>query len=272
MRRNEVDRLVDASLVFLACVFSSHGGGLIGKSGPGPWPFGLFFFLLKETALLWLPVVVPSKSPKPERPPNEHRILITSFIVVIAPGTGVLYTLAYGLSRGAVGSIYAAIGCTFGIVPHLLSAILGLAALLHASALAFQIVKFAGVAYLLYMAWGALREKGALAVERKVDTRTAREIIVKGALINILNPKLSMFFLAFLPQFVSETEAGAAWKMVGLGGVFMAMTLAVFVVYGLFAAAVRDRVVTKPAVMAWVRRLFAGAFVALGAKLALADR
>jgi len=198
--------------------------------------------------------------------------LITSFIVVIAPGTGVLYTLAYGLSRGALGSIFAAIGCTFGTVPHLLSAILGLAALLHASALAFQVVKFAGVAYLLYMAWGALKERGALAVERKVDTRTAREIIVKGALINILNPKLSMFFLAFLPQFVSEQEAGAAWKMIGLGGVFMVMTLAVFIVYGLFAAAVRDRVVTRPAVMAWIRRIFAGAFVALGAKLALAER
>ncbi len=198
--------------------------------------------------------------------------LITSLVVVIVPGTGVLYTLAYGLSRGAVGSIYAAFGCTLGIIPHLLSAILGLAALLHASAVAFQAVKFCGVAYLLYMAWSALREKGALSVERKVDRRSGREIIVKGALINILNPKLSMFFLAFLPQFVSGAEEGATWKMVGLGGVFMVMTLVVFIVYGLFAAAVRNHIVTRPAVMAWIRRIFAGTFVALSAKLALAER
>ncbi|MBT4084173.1 MAG: LysE family translocator [Alphaproteobacteria bacterium] len=198
--------------------------------------------------------------------------LITSFILVIAPGTGVLYTLAYGLSRGAIGSIHAAIGCTMGIVPHLLSAILGLAALLHASATAFQIAKFVGVAYLLYMAWGVLREKGALSVERKTDMRSGREIMIKGALINILNPKLSMFFLAFLPQFVSGTGMQATWQMVMLGGIFMAMTLAVFIVYGLFAAAVRDQIITRPKVMTWVRRAYAGAFVVIGAKLAFTDR
>jgi threonine/homoserine/homoserine lactone efflux protein len=198
--------------------------------------------------------------------------LITSFILVIAPGTGVLYTLAYGLSRGAIGSIYAAIGCTMGIVPHLLSAILGLAALLHASATAFQIAKFVGVAYLLYMAWGVLREKGALSIERKTDMRSGREIMIKGALINILNPKLSMFFLAFLPQFVSGTGMQATWQMVMLGGIFMAMTLTVFICYGLFAAAVRDQIITRPKVMTWVRRAYAGAFVAIGAKLAFAVR
>jgi threonine/homoserine/homoserine lactone efflux protein len=198
--------------------------------------------------------------------------LTTSLIVVIAPGTGVLYTLAHGLSRGARSSVFAAIGCTLGIVPHMLAAILGLAALLHASALAFQAVKVAGVLYLLYMAWGALREKGALRVERKVDNRSAFAIVVKGALVNILNPKLSIFFLAFLPQFVAPQAPGAALQMVYLGGVFMALTLAVFVLYGLFAAAVRERIISSPDVMAWVRRLFAGAFALLAARLALAER
>jgi threonine/homoserine/homoserine lactone efflux protein len=198
--------------------------------------------------------------------------LLTSLILVVAPGTGVLYTLAYGLSRGAKGSIYAAIGCTFGIVPHLLSAILGLAAILHASATAFQVAKFAGVAYLLYMAWSALQEKGALSVEKKVDTKSGREIMIKGALINVLNPKLSMFFLAFLPQFVTTTETGATLQMTVLGATFMAMTLAVFICYGLFAASVRDQIITRPRVMTWVRRTYAGAFVAMGAKLALTDR
>jgi len=198
--------------------------------------------------------------------------LITSFIVVIVPGTGVLYTLAHGLSRGAMVSVVAAFGCTLGILPHIAATVLGLAALLHASAVAFEVVKYLGVAYLLYMAWGILQEKGALAVEAEVDSRSMGGVIVKGILINILNPKLSMFFLAFLPQFVSSGAGGGAWRMLGLGVVFMAMTFAVFIVYGLFAAAVRDSIISRPRVMAWFRRAFAGAFVALGLKLALAER
>lgn len=198
--------------------------------------------------------------------------LITSFIVVIIPGTGVIYTLAHGLARGSLASAVAAFGCTLGILPHIAAAVFGLAALLHASALAFQVVKVAGVLYLLYMAWGILQEKGALAVDASVDTRSLLGVAVKGILINILNPKLSMFFLAFLPQFVSPAEPGATLKMLWLGSVFMLMTLVVFVIYGLFAAAVRDHIVTRPSVMAWFRRGFALAFVALGAKLALSER
>ncbi|MFA6265422.1 MAG: LysE family translocator [Pseudolabrys sp.] len=198
--------------------------------------------------------------------------LITSFIVVISPGTGVLYTLAVGLSRGSRASMVAAFGCTLGIVPHIAAAILGLAALLHTSALAFQIFKYAGCAYLLYMAWGALREHGALSVSKETGHRTEAAIAVKGVLINILNPKLSIFFLAFLPLFVRADEAHPIPLMLELSAVFMAMTFAVFVVYGLFAAAVRDRVVTRPRVMMWMRRTFAGAFVALGVRLAFAER
>ena len=198
--------------------------------------------------------------------------LITSFIVVIVPGTGVLYTLAHGLSRGAMVSVVAAFGCTLGILPHIAATVLGLAALLHASAVAFEVVKYLGVPYLLYMAWAILQEKGALAVEAEVDSCSMGGVIVKGILINILNPKLSIFFLAFLPQFVSSGAGGGAWRMLGLGVVFMAMTFAVFIVYGLFAAAVRDSIISRPRVMAWFRRAFAGAFVALGLKLALAER
>ena len=198
--------------------------------------------------------------------------LITSLIVVISPGTGVLYTLAVGLSRGGKASVAAAFGCTLGIVPHIAAAILGLAALLHTSALAFEVFKYAGCAYLLYMAWGTLREHGALSVAKETDRRTAAAIAIKGILINILNPKLSIFFLAFLPLFVSATEAAPVMRMLELSAVFMLMTFAVFVVYGLFAAAVRDHVVTRPRVMAWLRRSFAAAFVALGAKLAFAQR
>ena len=198
--------------------------------------------------------------------------LITSFLIVASPGTGVLYTLATALTRGTRASVAAAIGCTIGIVPHMAAAILGLAALLHASALAFQAFKYLGVAYLLWMAWSALRERGALSVENEADARSAAQVIVNAVMINILNPKLSIFFLAFLPQFVSAHETQPLSRMLELSAVFMLMTLAVFIAYGLFAASIREHVVSNPRVLTWMRRGFAGAFVALGAKLALADR
>jgi threonine/homoserine/homoserine lactone efflux protein len=198
--------------------------------------------------------------------------LITSLIVVVSPGTGVLFTLAAGLSRGSRASVVAAFGCTLGIVPHMAAAIMGVAALLHASAVAFQTLKYLGVAYLLYMAWSALQERGALRVEAQVDARSSPQVIVSSILVNILNPKLSIFFFAFLPQFVSAGEAHPLSRMLELSGAFMAMTFAVFVGYGLFAAAIRRHVISRPRVLTWMRRVFAGAFVALGAKLALAER
>ncbi|MEA2921748.1 MAG: hypothetical protein QOF07_1711 [Bradyrhizobium sp.] len=198
--------------------------------------------------------------------------LLTSLIVVVSPGTGVLYTLAVAVTGGSRAGIAAAFGCTLGIVPHLAAAMLGLAAVLHASALAFSVLKWGGVLYLAWMAWQALRERGALAVDAKVDARPRRRIIVTGFLINILNPKLSIFFLAFLPQFIAADDRHPLMRMLELSAVFMAMTFAVFVVYGLFAAKVRDRIVTRPKVMAWLRRGFAAGFAALGARLAFADR
>ncbi len=198
--------------------------------------------------------------------------LITSFIVVVSPGTGVVFTLATGLTRGARAATVAAFGCTLGIVPHMAAAILGLSALLHTSALAFQVFKYLGVAYLLYMAWDAWREHGALKVEKDASHRSAVQVTVKAILINILNPKLSIFFLAFLPQFLRADEAAPMARMLELSLVFMLMTFVVFVGYGLFAAKIRDHVISRPAVLTWMRRTFAGAFVALGAKLAFADR
>jgi threonine/homoserine/homoserine lactone efflux protein len=198
--------------------------------------------------------------------------LLTSLIVIVSPGTGVLYTLAAALTRGARMSVAAAFGCTLGIVPHIAAAMAGLAAVLHTSALAFAALKWLGVIYLLYMAWQALRRRGALRVDDRVDARSTAKIVVTGILINILNPKLSIFFLAFLPQFIAADENHPVAQMLELSAAFMAMTFAVFVLYGLFAASVRDRIVTRPKVMTWLRRIFAGGFAALGARLALADR
>ncbi len=197
------------------------------------------------------------------------QFLVTAFVVVIAPGTGVVYTLAIGLGQGRWASIMAALGCTFGIVPHLLAATFGLAAVLHTSALLFQIVKFAGVAYLLYLAYQALKSGGALSVSRETRREAGWRIARRGALINILNPKLSIFFLALLPPFLSGNAATATLEMIWLGGVFMAMTFAVFVLYGVFAAAARDWLLASERAMRWLNRGFAAIFAGLGARLAL---
>ena len=197
--------------------------------------------------------------------------LLTSLVIVATPGTGVLYTLAAGLTRGARASLTAVVGCTLGILPHMAAAITGVAALLHTSAVAFSTLKYLGVAYLLYMAWRTLRDKGALAVDDNAPTST-RKVVASGVLINVLNPKLTIFFFAFLPQFVSPGDPNGLLHMIELSAVFMAMTFVVFAAYGLFAAAVRDQVISRPRVMAWMRRVFAGSFVALGAKLAFSSR
>ncbi|MEM6460617.1 MAG: LysE family translocator [Pseudomonadota bacterium] len=197
--------------------------------------------------------------------------LLTSIVVVLLPGTGVIYTLAFGLSRGWRASILAAAGCTLGILPHIAASIIGLAALLHASALAFQIVKYLGVAYLLYMAWDILREGGSLQVQSQPTAAGAYKIIRNGFLLNILNPKLSLFFLAFLPQFVPAATVNPTGYMLGLAAIFMLLTFVIFVGYGAFAAAARRHVISRPAVMRWLRRVFAGAFGALGLRLAAAE-
>jgi len=195
--------------------------------------------------------------------------LITTLVVVASPGTGALFTIGAGLSRGGRAGILAAFACTLGIVPHLVAALTGLAALLHTSALAFEIVKYAGVAYLLYMAWGTLREHGALKIEERPDARSAVQVITDGVLINLLNPKLSIFFVAFLPQFIAAGEPHVLARMLELSGIFMLATFIIFSLYGLCAAAMRDRIVSSPRIMTWMRRTFAAAFVALGARLAV---
>ena len=197
---------------------------------------------------------------------------LTTLVIVASPGIGVVYTLAAGLSGGARASLVAAFGCTLGIVPHIAAAMLGLAAILHASAVAFAAVKYAGVLYLLFMAWSALRESGALQIERKVDRRSDWRVIGDAVLANVLNPKLSIFFVAFLPQFVNAGRGHPLFQMAELSAAFMAATFVVFALYGVFAASVRDHVIARPRILVWLRRSFAAAFGALAVRLAFTER
>jgi len=197
--------------------------------------------------------------------------LLTTLVVVATPGAGALFTIGAGLGRGRRASLVAAVGCTIGIVPHLVAAATGLAALMHASALAFQGLKYAGVAYLLFLAWTTLRDKGALGVDA-AEPSSAWRTIRQAVLLNLLNPKLTIFFVAFLPQFVHPDEPNALWHMLGLSAVFMLVTLVVFAGYGVFAAAMRTRVLARPRVLTWLRRSFAGSYVLLAGRLAVTDR
>jgi threonine/homoserine/homoserine lactone efflux protein len=198
--------------------------------------------------------------------------LITSLIVVLIPGTGVIYTVSTGLIQGRRASVFAALGCTAGIVPHLLATVLGLAAVMHTSALAFQALKYAGVAYLFYIAYATWRDQSAFAIDRGPSARTAAGLVVKAFLLNILNPKLTIFFLAFLPQFVAPGDTEPLLQLFVLSGTFMAMTFVVFVVYGFLAHAFRKAVIESPRVQNWLRRGFAASFAGLGANLALSEK
>jgi threonine/homoserine/homoserine lactone efflux protein len=198
--------------------------------------------------------------------------LITSLVVVLIPGTGVIFTVSTGLSQGRRASFSASVGCTLGIVPHLLATVLGLAAIMHTSALAFQVLKYAGVAYLFYLAVITWRDRSPMATQAVQGKGELRGLVVKAFLLNILNPKLTIFFLAFMPQFVEPGVASPLAQLLGLSAVFMGMTFGVFVVYGLLAHAFRKAVVESPRVQAWLRRGFAGAFAGLGTQLALSER
>nr|WP_319485262.1 LysE family translocator [uncultured Cohaesibacter sp.] len=201
---------------------------------------------------------------------------ITSLFIVITPGTGMIYTLLITLRRGLRLGLLAALGGTLSILSHMTAAALGVAALLHASAMAFQLVKFAGVAYLLFMAYRMMKDREQFDPDQlKSDEphkKTAFGVMRDGILLNLLNPKLSIFFLAFLPQFIDINTTSPLGDMVALSAVFMAMTFVVFALVAAAAASVRDKLLSQPQVMTWLKRGFAATFVALGAKLALTQR
>lgn len=198
--------------------------------------------------------------------------LITSIIVILLPGTGVLYTIAMGLSKGFKGSIAAAFGCTLGIVPAALASIIGLAALFHTSAIAFQIIKYLGVAYLLFMAWKILQDNSLLSIKPETKKSNTKKIALHGALINVLNPKLSFFFLAFLPQFTPANTQNPTALFAFQALVFMGLTFLVFVLYGATASLAQKHIISKPKIQKWMQRSFATAFGLLSIKLALSEK
>jgi threonine/homoserine/homoserine lactone efflux protein len=198
--------------------------------------------------------------------------LLTTLVIVVTPGTGALFTIGAGLSRGVRAGVVAAAGCTLGIVPHLVAAVTGVAAVMHASALAFNTIKYAGVVYLLYLAWQTWRDRTALRVEDEAaPSRSDAQVIRRAVAINLLNPKLTIFFFAFLPQFVTDSSNPVP-RMLVLSAIFMLVTFVVFALYGWAAAGMRRHVLERPPVVQWLRRSFAATYVALAGRLAVEGR
>lgn len=204
--------------------------------------------------------------------PVSLAFLVTALVVVATPGTGALLSIAAGLRNGARRSLVTAFGCTLGILPHLAAAITGAAALLLVSGLAFEIVKVLGVGYLLYMAWTMWQDTGVLTVQPSTRTFSPARTVISAILANLLNPKLTVFFFVFLPQFVSVDAAHPIVELVALSAVFMVMTFVVFAIYGVFASAARSQLIERPAIVRRLQRTFSLTFVGLAGKLATTTR
>jgi threonine/homoserine/homoserine lactone efflux protein len=203
----------------------------------------------------------------------SFEFLLTSLVVVLIPGTGVLYTVSSSVGGGRRRGLFAAVGCTLGIVPHMLAAMLGLSGIMQAGSVVFELVRWAGVAYLIFMGASMIRDAGALPLDGgDIQVDTAGSVVRRGILLNVLNPKLTLFFFAFLPQFLDASPGLLDARLIGLGGVFMLMTLAVFAVYALASAAARDLVLTAPVARRWIEQTLGAFLIGFAAKLALTDR
>ena len=199
--------------------------------------------------------------------------LLTSLVVVLIPGTGVLYTVSSSIGGGWRRGFFAAIGCTLGIVPHMLAAMLGLSAIMQAGSVVFEVVRYAGVIYLVFMGFSMIRDAGALPLDDgNASIDPMGPVVWRGILLNVLNPKLTVFFFAFLPQFLDASPGLLDPKLIGLGGIFMLMTLAVFAVYALVSAAIRDLVLSVPVARRWIERALGALLIGFAAKLAFTDR
>jgi threonine/homoserine/homoserine lactone efflux protein len=198
--------------------------------------------------------------------------LLTSLVVVLVPGTGVVYTINTGLTLKWRASIAAAVGCTLGIVPHIFASVLGLSALLNMSAQAFSVMKTAGSIYLLYLAWNMWREAGTLEINERKTGTSSLQIATKAIAINLLNPKLTIFFFAFLPLFVSKNALSPTTEMISLSAVFMVMTFIIFALYGILASGISTYLLNSSKVVKRFQQAFAAILAVFAVKLALSEK
>jgi threonine/homoserine/homoserine lactone efflux protein len=195
-----------------------------------------------------------------------------SMALTIAPGPDNTFIVAQGISRGRKAAVVTALGMCSGVSVHTTAAALGISALLYSSAAAFTILKYAGAAYLLFLAYKALKEQQVLLPQGTADGQSPWVMFRRGFIMNVVNPKVALFFLAFLPQFVSPGEESAALQMLLLGLLFMAQAVVLFGAIGWLSGSVGNLILRRPRMARWFGRLSAGIFASLGIRLALAER
>ena len=227
----------------------------------------------------------PARSPSARSPSSRSAVrlglreiplafLLTSLVVAAIPGTGVFYTVSSSIGGGWRRGIVAAFGCTLGVVPHLLAALLGLSGVMQVGAQVFEVIRYAGVAYLVFMGVTMIRDRrGDLLTGGAMSSPAlARAVVRRGVLLNLLNPKLTLFFFAFLPQFLGSSPDAHVGKLLVLGAIFMLVTFVVFAIYAYAGALLRDRVLGAPVARQWFQGVLGTLLIGIGVKLAVADR
>lgn len=204
---------------------------------------------------------------------NLYMFIAASFLLCLAPGPDNIYVLTQGMTKSKKAAIVTTLGLTSGLIIHTSAAAFGISVIFQTSEIAFNIVKYVGAAYLLYIAYQAFKyrnEKLDLSVQNSASE--LKKLYVKGFIMNILNPKVSIFFLAFLPQFVNTASGNVPMQMITLGGVFMLLTIVVFSSIGIAGNLLSAKLLEKPNIVKYMNILTSFVLVSLGIKLALSQR
>lgn len=202
--------------------------------------------------------------------PQLWAFLVVAVLVTLAPGPDNLMVLGLGMARGRRAGVAFGLGCALGCVNHTLLAALGVSALIAASPVAFTVLKVLGGLYLVWLGVQAIRNARPAGAARQVAGEPPRTLFVKGLVANAINPKVILFFLAFLPQFVDTGRGHAGWQIVQLGLLFTLETVLIFGAIGWFAGSLGERLARHPAIGTWLDRIAGGIFVGLGLRLIVA--
>lgn len=203
---------------------------------------------------------------------NLLYFIAVSMLLTIAPGPDILYVITQSITRGKRAGIATALGLSTGLIVHTTAAAFGVSAILQQSAIAFTILKYAGAIYLFFLAWKAFQEKEHLLSDKPVQNKGTGSLYRQGIYMNILNPKVGLFFLAFLPQFVNSNAGNSSEQMVLLGILFMLQTIIIFSTVATFAGIFSNKILSRPNIAKYINYVKCSVFALIGIKLVLTDR
>jgi len=204
--------------------------------------------------------------------PQLIYFIAASAALTFLPGPDIIFVLTQSISQGKIAGIATASGLCTGVLVHTTAAALGVSAIVYQSALAFTVLKYVGAAYLLYLAWQALREGDRVLSSGPVQISDVPALYKRGIFMNVLNPKVALFFLAFLPQFVNLEAGSVPTQMILLGIVFMVQAWLIFSVISVFAGTIGNKVLERPGIGKYIKWGKAGIFTAIGVQLAVSHR